>query len=229
MESAVYLFVLGLIWALLSLAVVVGLIAVSIAAALDVATANARSIHPRVLLRFNRCHFLRVAGFMLLAIPVAVAVYSLFEWVNSYSLEVASWLTFNTEKPVAQETAESVLGWVEWVLWVAVAGFLGGFLVTLVRNGWRVALRSSPRLLASASWYSTFLTTLISFVIFGGIAQLLVQWNPTVTTWYLDFAQVIARSGFAVVIAVAGWIFWTLALTRFGAPVVPSPPPASST
>lgn len=225
MESAVYLFVLGLIWALLSLALLVGLISISVAAAFDVAAADAQSISPHGLLRFNRCQFLRVAGFMLLAIPIAAGLYSLFEWVNSYSLEVASWLTFNTEKPVAQESADRVLGWVEYVLWVVLAGFLGSFLFILMRDGWRSALRSSPRLLANACCRATFLTTVLSLSVFGGAAHLLVNWNPKVTPGYLDFAQVISRVGLAVVLAVAGWVFWVLSITRHGRPTDTNPSP----
>jgi hypothetical protein len=225
MESAIYLFVLGFLWALLSLVVLVSLIAISVAAAMDVAVTDARSITLRGLLRFNCCQFLRVAGFILLAIPIAAGVYSLFEWVNSYSLEVASWLTFNTEKPVAQETADAALLWIERGLWVVISGFLISFLVSLVRDGWRASLSSVLRLLANACWRATFLTTLVAFLVFGGAAHLLVKWNPTVTPGHLDFAQVIARSGLAVVLAVAGWIFWILSISRHHRPDDTNPAP----
>jgi len=223
MESAVYLMVIGALWAVVVFAVLAGLVAVSVAATLDAAAADARRIEPRSLLRFNRCGVLRAAGFLILAVLISSAVYYFFEWANSYSLEVASWLTFSTEKPVAQESAEAVMIWIERFLWIVALGFLMGFLVTLLRGGWPAALRAAPRLLANSCWRSPFLTSLLSLLVFGGIACLLINWNPTVTPGYLDFAQVILRNGLAIVVAVAGSIFWILALARHGAPAAAGP------
>jgi hypothetical protein len=229
MESAVSLFLLGLVWALLAMTVMVGLVAASTGAALEIAASGARAIPLRGLLRFNGRHWRRIAGFMLLAIPVVLAVYSIFEWINNYSLEVASWLTFNAEKPVAPETVERFLGWVEYVLWTVMAGFQGGFLLTLIRDGWRRALRSSPGLLANACWRATFLTTLVSILVFVGIAQLLVNWNPTAPPGYLDWAQVIVRCGLALSLIVAGWIVWILAMARQSDHAEASPAPSPAT
>lgn len=218
MESATYLMVIGLLWALLMFAVLAGLIAVSAASANDAAAEGARCIKVRSLLRFHRSHWLRVAAFTIIAFLIATGVYSLFEWANSYSLEVASWLTFNTEKPVAQESAETVLNWIERLLWVIGSGFLLGFLLALVRQGWRAALRAVPRLLANACWRAPLLTGGISIVVFGGLACLLFTWHPIVPPGFLDYAQFVLRNGLGLAFTVAGWLFWMLALARHGAP-----------
>ena len=227
MESAIYLMVIGMLWALLLLAVLAGLIAVSVASAHDAAATGARSIECRSLLRFSRSGLLRAATFIVIAILIAGAICSLFAWINSYSLEVASWLTFRSEKPVAQETAEAVLIWIERFLWVVVLGFLMGFLVKLIREGWLAALRSVPRLAANSCWRAPFLTSLISLLVFGGLACLLINWHPTAPPGFLDFSQVILRNGMALVLTVAGWLFWLLALSRpdvtVAETVIPSP------
>jgi hypothetical protein len=223
MESATYLMVIGLLWALLMFAVLAGLVAVSAASAFDVAATGARTIDARSLVRFSRTGWLRAAAWIVLAVAISAKVYYLFSWINSYSLEVASWLTFQSEKPVAQETAEAVLIWVERFLWIVVAGFLVGFLVALARDGWRAALRAVPRLLADACWRAPLLTGLVSIFAFGGIAYLLFTWNPTVPPGFLDYAQFILRNGLGLAFTVAGWIFWILALTRHSAPIVGGP------
>lgn len=229
MESAIYLMVIGLLWALLLLAVLAGLIAVSVTSAHDAAATGARSIDARALVRFNQSALLRAATFIVIAILIAGAICSLFAWINSYSLEVASWLTFRSEKPVAQETAEAVLIWIERFLWVVVAGFLISFLVVLVRDGWRGALRAAPRLLANACWRAQFLTGLVSVFVFGGLAYLLVTWHPAAPHGFLDFSQVILRNGLALVFTVAGWLFWLLSVARLSPPASEPAGPTTGT
>jgi hypothetical protein len=214
MESAAYLMVLGSLWALILFAALAGLIAVSTASANDAVAAGARSIDVRSLVRFSRTGWLRTAAFVVIAVLILPGVYSLFSWINSYSLEVASWLTFRSEKPVAQESAEAVLSWIESFLWVVVAGFLLGFLLAPVRQGWREALRAVPRLFADACWRAPLLTGLISVVVFGDLACLLFTWHPIVPPGFLDYAQIIIRNGLALAVAVAGWLFWMLSLAR---------------
>jgi hypothetical protein len=223
MESATYLMVIGLLWALLMFAVLVGLATVSAASATDAAATGGRCIAVRSLVRFSRTDWLRVAAFVVIAALISAGILSLFSWVNSYSLEVASWLTFNTEKPVAQETAEAVLIWIESFIGVVVAGFLLGFLVALLRRGWRDALRAVPCLLANACWRTPLLTGLISIFAFGGLAYLLFTWHPTVPPGFLDYAQIIIRNGLGVAIAIAGWLFWILSLARHSSPAGGSP------
>ncbi len=227
MESAVYLMALGSLWALILFGVLATWMAVSVAAISDASAADARRIEWRSLVRFNRSERLRAAGFLILACLVVAAAWSLFAWIDSYSLEVASWFTFKSEKPMAQESVEAVLVWIERILWVAILGFLVSFLIALQREGWRGAFRLIPRLIANCCWRSSFLTSLVSLLVFGGVAYGLVTWHPKVTPGYMDFAQVIVRNAVALAVAVAGWAFWVLSLTRQGQRAPSSPAPTS--
>jgi hypothetical protein len=85
-------------------------------------------------------------------------------------------------------------------------------------------------MLARCSWRSPFLTALISTVVFGGAACLLVNWRPTVPAGFLDFAQVLVRNGLALLLLFAGWLFWILALARHSPPadIHPSPDAGAS-
>jgi hypothetical protein len=218
MESAVYLMVVGLLWAFVQFFVLVGFFAVTASAANNAAAGGADSLQLRKLVRFSRSDWLRAAAFVILALLVAGGIRFLFSLINSYSLEVASFLTFRSEKPVAPETIESVFGWVENLVWVVILGFLLSFLLALVRQGWRETLRGVPRLLANSCWRTPFLTSLISILIFGGLAYLLATWHPQAPTGFLDYAQAILRNGLALLLAVAGWLFWMLALASRSQP-----------
>ncbi|MBI4166340.1 MAG: hypothetical protein HY508_11465 [Acidobacteria bacterium] len=225
-ESAVYLMAGGILWGALEFFVLVSVFAATASAANDAAAVGAHSLQLPRLVRFSRSGWLRSAAFIFLAILFIGGVHSLFSWVNSYSLEVASWLTFRSEKPVAQESAEAVLNWVENFLWVVVLGFLLGFLVTLTREGWRGALRAAPRLLANSCWRTPFPTGLISVFVFGGLAYLLATWHPVVSPGFLDYSQAILRNGTALLLTVAGWLFWIVALAHFS--LATGNPPHSS-
>lgn len=218
MESAVYLMVIGLLWAIVQYFVLVSLCAATAVAASGAAAAGADSLDVRRLVRFSRSDWLRSAAFVIFALVVAAGIHYLFSWINSYSLEVASWLTFRSEKPVAQESVDAVLGWIETFLWVVVAGFVLSFLLALIRQGWREALRAAPRLLANSCWRASFLTGLISLLVFGGLAYLLATWHPQAPLGFLDYAQAILRNALALLLAVAGWLFWLLSLARHSQP-----------
>ena len=216
MESAIYLMVIGFFWAVLECFILVSLLAVTAGAALDAAGAGTNSLTVHQLVRLNRGAWLRVAGFAAIASAIIGGIQYFFGRIEGYALEVASLLTFRSEKPVAPETISSIFGWIENILWVVVAGFLIAFLLTLIRQGWREAVRAAPRLLANASWRVAFLTGIVSVLVFGGLAYLLVIWHPTAPPGFLDFAQVILRNGLALVFTVAGWLFWLLSLARLG-------------
>lgn len=226
MESAIYLMVIGLFWTLLECVILVSLLAVTAGAALDAAAAGTNSLTVHQLVRLSRSAWLGAAGFSAIASAVIGGVHYFFGRIEGYALEVASFLTFRSEKPVAPETIDRIFGWIENILWVVVAGFLIAFLLTLIRQGWREAVRAAPRLLANACWRVAFLTGLVSVLVFGGLAYLLIIWHPTAPPGFLDFAQVILRNGLALVFAVAGWLFWLLSVARLS---LPAPEPAGPT
>jgi hypothetical protein len=214
MESAGYLFVIGLVWVLVQVAVLAGFLAGTAASARDAAAAGAGFLCTRRLVGFSRGQFVRSIVFVVAAALLVLAVRYLFLRLDHFALEVASFLTFHAEKPVNPETMDKVFGVVEALLWIVVLGFLVSFLLALMREGWREALRTAPRLLRRASWGMPFVTTLLSLLVFGGLACLLAAWHPRVPPGFLDYAQVIARQGVALLLAVAGWLFWLLSLAR---------------
>jgi len=220
MESAVYLMVIGILWAVLECSILIWFLAVVAGAAQEAAEEGASSLKITRLIRINRTVWLRTAGFVVVASALVAGVYYFFWWIEGYALEVASFLTFHSEKPVAPETIDTIFAWIENILWVVAAGFLIAFLVTLVRQGWRAALRAAPRSLANACWRAHFLVGLICVFVFGGLAYLLVAWHPLAPPGFLDFAQVILRNSMAVVLAVGGGVVWLLSVSR---PSIPAP------
>jgi len=222
-ESAGYLLVAGALWALVQFLVLAGFVAGTAGSATDAAAEGGASLGLRKTVPTGRSPWLRGLVFVAVASLVIAAVHWLFTFVNTFSLEVASVLTFRSEKPVAPETVESVLVWIENLLWVVVLGFLLNLLLALLREGWREAVRAMPRLLAGACWRLPFLTGLVSVFVFGGFACLLVTWRPQAPPGFLDYAQVLLRNGIALLLAVAAWLFWALSLARqsAAAPALP--------
>ena len=150
MESAVYLMVIGILWAALEVSILIWFLAVIAGAAQEAAEEGASSLKINRLIRLNRSAWMRTAGFAVVASVLVAAVYCFFWWIEGYALEVASFLTFHSEKPVAPETIDAIFAWIENILWVVVAGFLIAFLLILVRQGWRETLRAAPRSFAGA-------------------------------------------------------------------------------
>ena len=217
-ESSGLSFVVGIMWAIAQWAVLAAFLAASVAHATSAASTGASSLGLRSLLGFNLRQLLRCAVFVILATLLMLLLLGVFHRVNHYSLEVASFLTFHSEKAVRPETVERVFEVIELLVWVVGAGFLLGFACILEPHGWRVAARSTPRLLANSCWRSSFITTLLSFAVFGGLTHLLVYWHPKVSPGSTDYAQAVIRMGVALLLDVAGWLFWLLSLARLGGP-----------
>ncbi len=213
-ESAGYLLVAGALWVLLQFLVLAGFVAGTAAGAIDAAAEGAGALNIRKLVPASRAEWLRAAVFVLVALLVVAAIHWLMSFINSFSLEVASFLTFRSEKPVAPETIGRVFSWVENLLWVVVLGFLISFLLALLRKGWREAVGAMPRLFASACWRPPFVTGLLSILVFDGLGYLLITWNPKAPPGFLDYAQVLLRNGLALLLTVAGWLFWLLSLAH---------------
>jgi len=217
-ESSGISFVLGIIWAIAQWAVLAAFLAASVASATSAAATGASSLGLGSLLGFSLRQLLRCAVFVILAALLTLLLLAVVHRVNHYSLEVASFLTFHSEKPVRPETVEKIFEVIEWLLWIVGAGFLLGFVCILVPQGWRAASRSIPWLLTNSCWRSSFLTTLMSFAVFGGLTHLLVHWHPKVSPGSTDYAQAVIRLGVALLLVVTGWLFWLLALARLGVP-----------
>lgn len=228
-ESAGYLMALGVVWIFVLAAVLAGFLTGSAVCAGDVATTGGKSMRARKLGGFTLRQWLRSIAFVLIAIILLLALNYLFERVHDLALEVASFLTFHAERAVAPETVDLVFWFVESVLWIVVAGFLLSFLLILLRDGWRASFGAAPRLLASACWRATFPTTLVSFLVFGGLAWLLATWHPRVSPGLADYFQAILRLGLSLLLVVIGWLFWMLSLARLNLPArgQPDSPPTA--
>jgi hypothetical protein len=229
MESAIYLMLIGFLWAVLECFIVVAFLTVTAGAVQDAVESGADSLTVHQLIRLRRTEWLRTAAFVAFASALMGGIHYLFWWLEGYSLEVASFLTFRSEKPVAPDTIDGVFEWIENVLLLVVAGFLIAFLLTLIRHGWREAVRAAPRLLANACWRVHFLTGLVSVLVFGGLAYLLVTWHLAAPSGFLDFSQVIFRNGLALILAVGGWLFWLLSIARLSFPDSGSVDPSTGT
>ncbi len=217
-ESAGYLFVLGIIWLIVQVGVLAGFLAGTATCAGEAAATGRDSMCTKKLVGFSLRQWLQSVGFLLIASLFVLALRYLFERVYDFALEVASFLTFHAERAVAPETVDKVFWVIEILMWIVVAGFLLSFLLVAMRRGWCESLRAAPRLLANACWRMSFLTTLVSFLVFGGLSYLLATWHPKVSPGFADYAQLILRQGAALLLAVAGWLFWNLSLARLNLP-----------
>ncbi len=95
-------------------------------------------------------------------------------------MEVASFLTFHSQKPVSHVRIEEIYDVIEWLL---VDGLAAGsslsLFIALLRDGWRRAAEQSGKLLAGCAFGTPFLTSLLSVVVFGG----LLTNSPTGIPW----------------------------------------------
>jgi len=150
---------------------------------------------------------------------------AVFSWVNSHSVEVASFLTFHLQKPISYVVIDKTFVYIEWVLWAVLGGFLLSFYLAIRREGWRGAAKQTWRLLRSCSFGTSFLTNLLSVVVFGGIAYELAMWHPKAPPGFWDYTQMIARLSLALVLISASILFWSLSLAGLTIPNSKPPGP----
>jgi hypothetical protein len=159
-----------------------------------------------------------------------LALAEIFAWVNQHSVEVASFLTFHSEKPVSYLIINSCLMVIEGLIWIAVAGSLLSFLLVLFSSGWQHARKQFGKVLWSGCFKIPFLTGVLSVVVFGGSAYALANWRPMVPAGFWDYLQLAVRVGLVVILLAAGGLFWLLSLARLDSPTVVAsfPPPVAS-
>jgi hypothetical protein len=213
-ESSALLLILALFWALLQIIatlVVAGGIA---RGALETARASASVFRARLIWTKGR----RGVGTTLLgAFFVLILFWSLntvFYWINSHSVEVASFLTFHARKPVSHIVLEEIYAVIEGFLWIALAGFVVGFFMAVLLDGWRGAIKRAGSLFAACIFGAGLLTSLLSAVVFGGLAYKLANWRPVVTPGVADYAQMMGRLSLALILICAGVLFVFLAFAR---------------
>jgi hypothetical protein len=217
-ESSGLLLLLALVWGVAQVLLVVVVLTGAATSASEAAATSAARLELRSFAAFNRGQFARCLVMATASGLLVVTLAAAFSWVNEYALEVASLLTFYSEKAVSPVTVGKVFWVIQTYLWIVVWGFLLSFLTVLLRGGWSEAQRQAARLLANCCWRSAFLTSLLSMLVFSGLAYLLATWHPKVLAGFWDYAQLLLRMGGALLLLVIGWLFWMLSLARLGLP-----------
>ena len=223
-EASMPQLLVGAVWLLALFVVLAGFVTVSITSAQATAAEERPSLTVHRPSRFNLRQIVSCMGSLVVAGLVVLVLSLAFGWVNHRALEVASFLTFRSERAVAPETVEKVFRFLRLVLWVAVSGFLLSFVSATLQGGWKAAARAVPQLLANACWRATFLTTMLSLIAFGGVSYLLATWHPKVSAGFSDCSQAIIRLVVALLWSVIGWLFWVLSAVRSSATARDLPP-----
>jgi hypothetical protein len=217
-ESSVLLLILALIWAIAQLLAGVVIVGGTVSGAAEAAASEGRSLPLRSLWTTHRKNLLNALAFCLIGAVLVWACGAVFDWINAHSVEVASFLTFHSEKAVSHVPIERIYHVIEGLLWTVISGSLLSFFIALVRGGWRGAGKQTWNFLAGCACQTPFLTSLLSVFVFGGIAYELANRHPLVPPGFWDYTQMIARFSLALILMSAGVLFWVLSLARMQAP-----------
>ncbi len=217
-ESSALLLVLALVWALAQ--TIAGIIVVggTVAGTGEVAAAAGTNFPALFLWTKGRK---KIGTTLLYCLGSSFVIWicsAVFDWVNEHSVEFASFLTFHSQKPVSHILLEEIYAVIEWLLWVVIAGFFISLFAAIVRDGWRRGGAQFGKRLADCAFGTAFLTTLLSVVVFGGLAYELVNWHPMVPPGFWDYSQMIVRFALAVLLLSTGSLFGSLALARLQMP-----------
>jgi hypothetical protein len=213
-ESSALLLILAFIWAIAQLLAAAAIIGGTLMGATEAAATNGRSFPLRSLWMMGRKILVAALMFLLASLVLAWVCSAVFSWINTHSVEVASFLSFHYGKPVSHVLIEKIYHVIEGLLWVVLSGFLLSFFLALLREGWRGAGKQTGKLLAACAFRTPFLTSLLSVIVFGGIAHELVNWHPMVPAGFWDYTQMIARFSLVLILISAGGLFWSLSLAR---------------
>lgn len=212
-ESSGLLLILAFLWAVVQLLVAAVILEGLVFTAAETSAAGGH-VPLKSLWSVGGKRLLAALAFCLAALLIVFICGAVFDWINGHSVEVASFLTFHSQKPVSHVLLEQIYGAIEDLLWIIIAGFLLSLFIVLLRQGWGAAARQSGRLLAACAFRAPFLTSLLGIVVFGGCAYKLALWHPLVTPGFTDYTQVIVRFTVVLLLISAGAIFWPLALAR---------------
>ena len=222
-ESSALLLILTFIWTIAQLLAAVVIVAGTVSGAAEAAATEGSSFPLRSLWTSDLRKLLNTLIFCLMSFVLVWLCGAVFSWINAHSVEVASFLTFHSEKAVSHVPIEEIHTVIEGLLWTVICGFLLSFFIALLRGDWRVAGKQTGKLLAGCAFQTPFLTNLLSVAVFGGIAYELANWHPMVPSGLWDYTQVIVRFSLALVLISAGWLFWSFSLARLQVPKQDSP------
>jgi hypothetical protein len=213
-ESSVLVLTLSLVWAIGQLFAAAAALTGSVAGAVEVASEDARALSFAVLVRLGRKRFAETLVWLLAASAIGLALANFFGSVNQQSIEIASFLTFHSGKPVSFVMIDKFITAIECLIWIAIAASFLGFLVVLLRSGWQEARRRIGKVLLAGCFGIPFWTGLLSVVLLGGSAHLLANWRPRVPAGFWDYSQLALRVALVLILLAAGWLFWLLCLGR---------------
>ena len=213
-ESSIWVLLLALVWAIVQILVLVGLLAGTAVGGVEAATTGASHLCLRTLVKFDRRQLVRCFIMLAVSALLVLIVAKLFAWIDAHALEVASFLTFRSAHPVSPHTSGAIWWWIALVLWSGIGGLLWYFLLNVLASGWGEACRQIRHAVVSCCLGACLLTSLLSVLVFGGLANLLVGWHPKVGPGFWDYTQTTLRLGASLMLLAAGWLFWTLTLAR---------------
>jgi len=217
-ESSTLILVLTLVWALAQVAITVAVFAGAIDSLSEAAWSSHACVRLRSLVGFDRRQMARLCAWLIVAFLITWSVAAAFAWVNDHALEVASFLSLHSGKPVSHVPVEWVFQVIEAFVWLVLAGFIFSFLILLLRQGWGAALHAIRRTLAGCTWRAPFLTTLLAAVIFAWGADKLAVSHPRVPSGFWDYTQMLVRLGGALAWLVVGWLLEILSLAWLARP-----------
>jgi len=211
-ESSALLMILSLIWAIAQLIAAAVIVGGAVAGAAEAAATEGGSFPPQWLWTMGRKRLLTTMIFGLMSLTLAWLCCTVFDWINGHLVEVASFLTFHSGKPISHMRIEKIYDFIEWLWWTVFSGFLLSFFIALWRDGWRAAGKQTVKLLAGCAFRIPFLTNLLSVAVFGGIAYELANWRPVVPAGFWDYTQMVVRFSLVLILISAGALFWSLSL-----------------
>jgi len=212
-ESSAWVLALAFVWILALAFLALALLAGSVASASVAAAGTDGHLSLRRILCFEKKRLGRTLLIVLAGALLFFALGALFDWVNAHALTVASFLTFHLQRPVSHMLIGEILWVLEALIWLAFAGLLMMWLLSFSNPRQQAA--ECPRATPIRSLgLSAFLTSLLSAVVFGGMAWRLTTWHPVVKAGGWDYAQLLTRNGLALLLLTLGWLFWVLALAR---------------
>ena len=225
-ESSVFVLILSLVCAIAQVLVATAALAGTFTIAVQAADAHAGALSLVRLIRFGRRRFAESLLWLIAASAIGLALAGIFAWVNLHSVEVASFLTFHSQKPVSYLIIDRCMIAIEGLIWIAATGSLLSFLMVRYRSGGQHARQPFGKVLLSGCFKMPFLTGLLTVLVFGGSAYVLVNWRPMVPAGFWDYSQLAVRVALVLVLLAAGWLFWLLCLARLNLPG--TGPPAES-
>jgi hypothetical protein len=218
-ESSALLLILAFIWAIVQLLAAVVIVAGTVSGTAEAAANEGGSLHLRSLWASDRRKLVNSLIFCLATLVLVWLCSAVFSWINEHSVEVASFLTFHSEKAVSHVLIKEIYSVIELLLWTVFGGFLLSFFVALMRDGWRGTGEQEWKFLAGCAFQTPFLTNLLSVAVFGGTAYELVRRHPIVPPGFWDYTQMSGRFSLALILISAGVLFWSLSLARLQAPM----------